>query len=188
MKPPAGFFGMFFLSIQIVGFLKFTCRYVVIRAEGGGALPYDCTVIICGVWNAHNDMCVECVYVYVNQISKLGDKYPGRFEWWVVVLEYVCLHIALPHYHHTADVSEGIVLLKNVCQIHSVGCVPKIMSYFIKYMGFCVFSLPIYLMMIVRIHVLYLIIIIKSKIWPICHRLGFVHDIMVFAVYISTFL
>ena len=31
------------------------------------------------------------------------------------------------------------------------------------------FSLPISLMMIVRIRVLYLIIIIKSEVWPICH-------------------
>ena len=39
-------------------------------------------------------------------------------------------------------------------------------------MGSCV-SLPIYLMMIVRICLLHLIINIKSEIWPICHCLGF---------------
>ena len=38
-----------------------------------------------------------------------------------------------------------------------------------QYMGLCVFHLPIYLMMIVRILVLYIIIIIKWEVWPICH-------------------
>ena len=47
---------------------------------------------------------------------------------------------------------------------------------FIQYMGLCVFSLPIYLMMIVRIYVLYLIIVIKSEVWPICHCLGLGHE------------
>ena len=44
--------------------------------------------------------------------------------------------------------------------------------YFMQYMGLCVFSLPFYLMVIVRIPVLDLIIIIKSDVWPICHCLG----------------
>ena len=41
-----------------------------------------------------------------------------------------------------------------------------------QYIGLCVFSLPINLMMIVRIRVLYLIIIIKSEVLPICHCLA----------------
>ena len=40
---------------------------------------------------------------------------------------------------------------------------------FMQYMGLCIFSLSISLMVIVRICVLYLIIIIKSEVWPICH-------------------
>ena len=43
---------------------------------------------------------------------------------------------------------------------------------FIQDMQLCVFSLHIYPMMIVRICVLYLIIIIKSAVWSICHCLG----------------
>ena len=50
---------------------------------------------------------------------------------------------------------------------------------FMGQMGLCVFSLPIALMMIVRIHVLYLIIIIKSEVWPICCYLGLGHETMV---------
>ena len=39
---------------------------------------------------------------------------------------FVCLHIALPHYDHYADVSVGIEL--NACQVHSVECVSRIKS------------------------------------------------------------
>ena len=49
---------------------------------------------------------------------------------------------------------------------------------FMQYMGLCVISLPISLMMIVRICVLYLITIIKSEVWPICHCLGLGHETM----------
>ena len=38
---------------------------------------------------------------------------------------------------------------------------------FIQYMWLCVFSLPISLMMIVKLHVLYLNIILKLEVWPI---------------------
>ena len=55
-------------------------------------------------------------------------------------------------------------------------------------MGLCVFSLLIYLMMIVRLRVLYLIIFIQSEVWPspICHCLG--HETMVCTVCLSIFL
>ena len=42
-------------------------------------------------------------------------------------------------------------------------------------------------MMVVRIQVLYLIIIIKSEVWPICHCLGFGHETMACAVCLSIF-
>ena len=43
-------------------------------------------------------------------------------------------------------------------------------------------------MKIVRIRVLYLIIIIKSEVWPICHCLGLGHETMVCAVCLPVFL
>ena len=43
---------------------------------------------------------------------------------------------------------------------------------FMQYKGLRVCSLPISLMMIVRIAVLDLTVIIKSEVWPICHCLG----------------
>ena len=43
-------------------------------------------------------------------------------------------------------------------------------------MALCIFGLPISLMMIEKISVLYLNIIIKSEVWPICHCLGLDHE------------
>ena len=50
---------------------------------------------------------------------------------------------------------------------------------FMQYMGLCVFSLPTSLMMTARINVLDLNIIMKSEVWPLCHRLGLGHETMV---------
>ena len=46
------------------------------------------------------------------------------------------------------------------------------LSYIMQYVGLHVSSLPISLVMIWRIHILCLIIIIKSKVWTITHCLG----------------
>ena len=85
----------------------------------------------------------------------------------------VCLHITLSHYYPYADVSEGIELLKCLSGTFCRVCVSQLS--FVQYMGLCVFSLP---------HLsyddnantctLYVIIIIKSEVWSICHclRLG----------------
>ena len=59
---------------------------------------------------------------------------------------------------------------------------------FMQYMGLCVFSFSIYLTMIVRMHVFYRTIIIKSaEVWPICHCLGLGHETMVYVVNRSIF-
>ena len=107
---------------------------------------------------------------------------------------FVCLHIKLTHYHHNADVSEGIGFLTYlsgtvclVCVYSNVSCVSIQMS-FMQYMGLCVFGLPISLMMIVRISVFYINIIMKSEVWPICHCLGLDHEIVVCVVCLSIFL
>ena len=62
----------------------------------------------------------------------------------------------------------------SACQIHSVSSVCLRLGQssqlsFMQYMGLCVFSLPIYLVMIVRINVLDSIIFIKSEVWPMRH-------------------
>ena len=57
-----------------------------------------------------------------------------------------------------------------------------------KYVGLYVFSLPISLVMIEGIHILCLIIIIKSEVWTITHCLGLGHETMVSSVCLSIFL
>ena len=57
----------------------------------------------------------------------------------------------------------------------------------IQYVGLCVFSLPISLVMIERIYILCLIIIIKSEVWTVTHCLGLGHETMVSAVCLSIF-
>ena len=60
---------------------------------------------------------------------------------------FVCLHITLPHYHHNADLSESIELLKCLLDTFCLEFVSKIKSIlsiiFMQYLGLCVFSLPI---------------------------------------------
>ena len=83
----------------------------------------------------------------------------------MVVCSY--LHITLPHSHHYADLSECIELLKclsafSVCL--RLGNFSQLSS--MQYMGLCIFSLPISLMMILRMPVLDLIITINQKYDP----------------------
>ena len=104
----------------------------------------------------------------------------------------ICLHITLPHYDHHADVSEGIELLKCLSGTFLWSVCVRLSQFsqlsFMQYMGLCVFSLPIYLMMIVRIGVLYLIFNIKSEVWPVCHCLWLGNETLVCAVCLSIFL
>ena len=76
---------------------------------------------------------------------------------------FVCLHITLSDYHHCVDLSEGIAHI-DAGRVYSVNNVSKVISQssFTQYNGFCVMSLLIFVMMIMRICVLYLNIIIKS--------------------------
>ena len=57
----------------------------------------------------------------------------------------------------------------------------------IQYVGLCVFSLPIPLVMIESIYILCLTIIIKSEVWTITHCLELGHETMVCAVCLSIF-
>ena len=60
--------------------------------------------------------------------------------------------------------------------------------FIMQYVGLCVFSLPICVVMIERIYRLCLIIIIKLEVWTITHCLGLGHETMVSAVCLSIFL
>ena len=90
--------------------------------------------------------------------------------------------LTLPPYHHYADVSEGIELLKYLSHILSSVCLRFSKFAQLSFMQYT-FSLPIFPMMIVRICELYLnIITIKFEMWPICHCSGLSHETMVSAV------
>ena len=70
---------------------------------------------------------------------------------------FVCLQITPSHYHHYADLSEGIGLLKCLSGICCRVCL-RLRQFsqlsFIQYMGLCVFSLPNSPVMIVRMSTL----------------------------------
>ena len=69
---------------------------------------------------------------------------------------FVCLYIISSHYHHCANLSEDIELIKCLSDIFVEGVRLNILSQLsiIEYMGLCVFSLPISLVMIEIIYTL----------------------------------
>ena len=82
----------------------------------------------------------------------------------------ICLYSTPSHYHHCANLSEDIELIKCLSDIF-VECVRlsifsrlSIIQSIIQYVGLCVSSLLIPLVMIERIYILYRIIIIKSEV------------------------
>ena len=99
----------------------------------------------------------------------------------------VCLHITLHYYRRYAELSESIgtseMLDRYILSLMYLRLGKFSQSSSIKYIGLCVFSLFISRMMTVRFgYVLYLIRIIKSAVWPICHCLGLGQEAMVCAV------
>ena len=95
----------------------------------------------------------------------------------------ICLYSTPSHYHHCANLSEGIELIKCLSDIFCQVCEYRLSKFsplsIIQYVGLYVFSLPIPLVMIERIYILCLIIIIKSEVWTITHCLGLGHETMV---------
>ena len=95
----------------------------------------------------------------------------------------ICLYRTPSHYHHCANLSEGIELIKCLSDIFCQVCEYRLSKFsplsIIQYVGLYVFSLPIPLVMIERIYILCLIIIIKSEVWTITHCLGLGHETMV---------
>ena len=97
---------------------------------------------------------------------------------------FVCLHTTIHYYHHYADLSTFIELLKYLPGAFCLECVSKIkpvisVTFHAIYGPVCI-QLTRFRMMIVRIHTLS--VIIKSEVWPISHCLGLGHKIMVSAV------
>ena len=129
-----------------------------------------CTIICC--WFHINPEKAGFCFLYYCLITVLWYAHMIEYIMTRPMVAFVCLHIALPYYHHYAGVSEGMELvrygLSSVCLRFNEWSQLS----FMQYMRLCLFSLSIYLVVIARIHVLYLIIIIKSEVWAICLCLG----------------
>ena len=110
-------------------------------------------------------VCLRCICLFERCTTPLASLYIHIWRFWTSTM--------LARY-----------ILSSVCL--RLSQIPQLS--FMQYMGLCVFSRPIYLMLIVRIHVLYLVIIIKSEVWPNCQCAGLGHETMVCAVCLSLFL
>ena len=109
----------------------------------------------------------------------------------VLKIVCVCLSITPSHYHHCANLSEDIELIKCLSDIFCE-CVSKIrhilsvIHYTIQ--GAVCFQFAHFPCDWENIYIFYLIVIIKSKVWTITHCLGLGHETMVCAVCDSVFL
>ena len=103
---------------------------------------------------------------------------------------FVCLYITPSHYHHYANLSADIELIKCLSDVFCRVCKIKHIFSVIHYTiyGAVCFQFTHSLAMIERINILCLIIIIKSEVWTITHCLGLGHETMVCAVCFSIFL
>ena len=104
---------------------------------------------------------------------------------------FVCLYITPSHYHHCANFiwrhwTYKMPVRYNLSRVWVRLSIFSQLS-IIRYVGLCVFSLPISFMMIERIYILCLIIIIKSEVWTITHCLGLGNETMVCSVCLSIF-
>ena len=117
--------------------------------------------------------------------------------WWVQIVGHVLAcrsHVFVCTLHHL------IIIIVQTENIEHMKCLSDILSgvwvrlsifsqlSILQYLGLCVFSSPVFLVMIEIICILCLIIIIKSEVWTITHCLGLGHETMVCAVCLSIFL
>ena len=127
------------------------------------------------IWLVVYATCFTYIYIYIYIKHFVCVNNWVHYDRLVV---FVSLHITLPHYHHYADASEGIDLLKYLSGTFCPVCVKdwvNCLNYFHAVCGPVCIQLTTFFVMTVRIRVLYLIIIIKSDVWSIC-RLELGHD------------
>ena len=104
---------------------------------------------------------------------------------------FVCLYITSYHYHHCANLSEDIELIKCLSDIFCRVCEwdkAYSLSYPLCNIWGCVFAVYPFPLWWLRGYILCLIIIIKSEVWTITHCLGLGHETMVCAVCLAIFL
>ena len=124
------------------------------------------------------------VFIIIVQFMMISNS-RIRFSLQIVL---VCLYSTPSHYQHCASLSEISTYKMPVRYIlSSVWVTLSIFSQLsiIQYVGLCVISWPIPLVIIERIYMLCFIIIIKSEVWTITHCLGLGYKTMVCAVCLS---
>ena len=152
-----------------IGTLNFSHCFHILCAWG------SCTIIGCRfpIYPGEMGFCLfyYCAVLWCGEI----------FENPMVVC--VCLHITI--------IMQMYLKVLNYWNGNHVHTVVRLSQFsqlsFMRYMEMCVFSVPIFGMMIVKIHYL-IIIAVKSEIWRICHCLRLGHETMICAVYHFIFL
>ena len=161
-------------------------------------LSHSCHTVPClCVWGDSTIIFHQKFQIYPHTAASITTvQFVMSSNYWVhygLKVIFVCVHIILPHHHNYVDISESTEHIK--C-LSSIFCHPRSMCLRLnqfyqlssmQYMGLCVFSLPISLVMMVRIYELYLIIIIKLEVWITSHCFGLDHETMVCAVFLTMF-
>ena len=115
-------------------------------------------------------MCLRCLFHHILSLIAYTFRENRDFVFIIIVqfmmsanirirfglqIVFVCLYITLSHYHHCANLSEDIELIKCLSSVWVRLSILSQLYIYIIYMGLCVFSLPIFLVMIERIYTLF---------------------------------
>ena len=142
-----------------------------------------CAIIFCNLFHI-------CPGTLGPSIHYLCSVY-GICKWSDTLVLFVCLQITPSHYHHYANLSEGIELTKMLVGYMLLSVCLRLRQlshlHFVQYKYF-VSSACLILLWWSWECVLYLIVIIKSEVWIIGHCLGLGHETMVYAVCLTMFL
>ena len=152
-------------------------------------------------------VCLRCLSHHILSLVVYTFRENGEFVFISIVLfmmsanngirfglqiVFICLYITPSHYHHCANFIWRHWIYKMPVRYNLSSVWVRLSNFshlsIIRYVGLCVFTLPISFVMIERIYILYLIIVIKSEVWTITHRLGLGHETMVCGVCLSLFL
>ena len=128
----------------------------------------------------------DFVFIIIVQFM-MSSNSRMRFDLQIV---FVCLYITSSQYHHCANLSKDIELIKCLSDIFCRVCEwdkAYSLSYSLYNIWGCVFAVYPFPLWWLRGYIHCLIIIIKSEVWTITHCLGLGHDTMVCAVCLSIF-
>ena len=112
--------------------------------------------VVCLKWSYYHNISVissrfrkKKVFVVINAIQPM--MCPNIWKHYGLMVELVCLHITLSHYHHHVDwiqSMEHVICLSGICCRMCLTLTPFSHLSIMQYMGLCVCSLLIYLLMI----------------------------------------